>query len=137
MAHIAGGRSQKAPAQRMVDYVAKKMSNDLPSTSYIPGITNAPMHELLPSEINEPLRTAFGDFGKKMNGYYTEEAVILGVESRTSSPIRIPRDKVSMEHVQIANLYPCGEGAGYAGGILSAGIDGIKVAEALALDLLK
>lgn len=135
MAHIAGGRSQKAPAQRMVDYVAKKMSTDLPSTSYIPGITNAPMHELLPSEINDPLRTAFGDFGKKMKGYYTEEAVILGVESRTSSPIRIPRDKVSMEHVQIANLYPCGEGAGYAGGIVSSAMDGENAAEKIAQKL--
>ncbi|NPD46159.1 MULTISPECIES: NAD(P)/FAD-dependent oxidoreductase [unclassified Lentimicrobium] len=135
MAHVAGGRSQKAPAQRMVDYVAKKMSSDLPSTSYIPGISNAPMHELLPSEINEPLRKAFGDFGKKMKGYYTEEAIILGVESRTSSPIRIPRDKESMEHVQISNLYPCGEGAGYAGGIVSSAMDGENAAEKIAQKL--
>lgn len=135
MAHIAGGNSQKAPAQKMVDYVAKNMSSDLPSTSYIPGITNAPMHELLPTEINEPLRKAFGDFGKKMKGYYTEEAIILGVESRTSSPIRIPRDKVSMEHIQIANLYPCGEGAGYAGGIVSSAMDGENAAEKIAQKL--
>ncbi len=135
MAHIAGGRSQKAPAQRMVDYVAKNMSKDLPSTSYIPGVTNAPMHELLPAEINNPLRKAFGDFGKKMRGYYTDEAIILGVESRTSSPIRIPRDKDSMEHVQIANLYPCGEGAGYAGGIVSSAMDGENAADRIAKKL--
>lgn len=132
MAHVAGGRSQKAPAQRMVDYVQKKMSSDLPSTSYIPGVTNAPMHELMPPEINNPLRTAFKDFGKKMRGYYTDEAIILGVESRTSSPIRIPRDRMSMEHVQIANLYPCGEGAGYAGGIVSSAMDGENAAEKIA-----
>jgi len=129
MAYIAGGKSQKAPAQRMIDYVNNKMSHDLPKTSYIPGVTNAPMHELMPKEINGPLRQAFGDFGKKMKGYYSEEAIILGVESRTSSPIRIPRDKESMEHVQISNFYPCGEGAGYAGGIVSSAMDGENAAD--------
>ncbi|NOR87981.1 MAG: FAD-binding protein [Bacteroidales bacterium] len=129
MAHIAGGRSQKAPAQRMIDYVQKRMSKDLPKTSYIPGVTNAPMHELMPSHINEPLRKAFVDFGKKMKGYYSEDAIILGVESRTSSPIRIPRDKTTMEHIRIANFYPCGEGAGYAGGIVSSAMDGENAAE--------
>lgn len=129
MAHIAGGKTQKAPAQRMVDYVSRKMSSSLPKTSYIPGITNAPMHELMPKYINEPLRKAFKDFDRKMQGYYSEEAVILGVESRTSSPIRIPRDKESMQHIQIGNLYPVGEGAGYAGGIVSSAMDGENAAE--------
>lgn len=129
MAHIAGGKSQKAPAQRMVDYVNKKMSRDLPKTSYVPGVTNAPMHELMPHYINAPLRKAFQDFGRKMRGYYTEEAIILGVESRTSSPIRIPRDKESMQHIQISNLYPVGEGAGYAGGIVSSAMDGENAAD--------
>lgn len=129
MAYIAGGKSQKAPAQRMIDYVNQKMSSDLPKTSYIPGVTNAPMHELMPKEVNGPLRQAFQDFGKKMKGYYSEEAIILGVESRTSSPIRIPRDKISMEHMEISNLYPCGEGAGYAGGIVSSAMDGENAAE--------
>jgi len=135
MAHIAGGKSQKAPAQKMIDYVRKRTSRKLLETSYIPGITNAPLHELLPQNINEPLRRAFRDFDKKMRGYYSDEAIILGVESRTSSPIRIPRDKNTMEHVQIANLYPCGEGAGYAGGIVSSAMDGenaaIRISEKL------
>ena len=129
MAYLAAGKSQQAPAQRMVDYVQKKMSQSLPKTSYIPGLTNAPLHELMPAEVNEPLRKAFIDFGKKKRGYYSDEAVILGVESRTSSPIRIPREKESMEHIQISNLYPCGEGAGYAGGIVSSAMDGENAAE--------
>ncbi len=129
MAHIAGGKSQKAPAQRMIDYVKRRMSSDLPKSSYVPGVTNAPMHELMPKYINEPLRKAFKDFGHKMRGYYSEEAIILGVESRTSSPLRIPRNKESMQHVQIANLYPVGEGAGYAGGIVSSAMDGENAAE--------
>lgn len=129
MAHIAGGNTQKAPAQRMVDYVSKKMSSNLPKTSYIPGVTNAPMHELMPKYINEPLRKAFKDFDRKMKGYYTADAILLGVESRTSSPIRIPRDRDSMQHIQIANLYPVGEGAGYAGGIVSSAMDGENAAE--------
>jgi len=128
MAYITGGNNQQAPAQRMVDYVQKRMSKELPKSSYIPGIVNAPLHDLLPKNINEPLRKAFKDFDYKMRGYYTQEAVILGVESRTSSPIRIPRDKESMEHVQIQNLYPCGEGAGYAGGIVSSAMDGENAA---------
>ncbi len=135
MAHIAGGGSQKAPAQKMIDYVRKRTSRNLRESSYIPGLTNAPLHELLPENINEPLRQAFRNFDKKMRGYYSDEAMILGVESRTSSPIRIPRDKTSMEHIQIANLYPCGEGAGYAGGIVSSAMDGenaaIRIAEKL------
>ncbi len=129
MAYKAAGQTQKAPAQRMIDYVQKKMSRNLPNTSYIPGLTNAPLHEFLPQNINEPLRKAFVDFDKKMRGYYSEEALIVGVESRTSSPIRIPRDKQTLQHIEIANLYPCGEGAGYAGGIVSSAMDGENVAE--------
>jgi len=128
MAFVTGGNNQQAPAQRMVDYVQKRMSKKLPKTSYILGVVNAPLHELLPQNINEPLRRAFKDFDRKMRGYYSEEAIILGVESRTSSPIRIPRDKVSLEHIQIKNLYPCGEGAGYAGGIVSSAMDGENIA---------
>ena len=128
MAFITGGNNQQAPAQRMVDYVQKRMSSKLPKTSYIPGVVNAPLHELLPQNINEPLRQAFKDFDRKMRGYYSEDAIILGVESRTSSPIRIPRNKMSLEHIQIKNLYPCGEGAGYAGGIVSSAMDGENVA---------
>ena len=129
MAYKAAGNSQKAPAQRMIDFVQKQMSNKLPNTSYIPGLTNAPLHELLPQNINEPLRKAFVDFDKKMRGYYSEEAIIVGVESRTSSPIRIPRDKQTLQHIEIANLYPCGEGAGYTGGIVSSAMDGENIAE--------
>ena len=132
MAFQAAHNSQKAPAQRMVDYVQKKISRNLPDTSYIPGLTNAPLHELMPKNINQALRLAFKDFGKKMHGYYSDEALIVGVESRTSSPIRIPRDKTSMEHIQIMNLYPCGEGAGYAGGIVSSAMDGENAANKIA-----
>jgi uncharacterized FAD-dependent dehydrogenase len=133
MAFKAANNTQKAPAQRMIDYVQKKMSKSLAETSYIPGLTNAPLHELMPTNINEALRKGFMDFGKKMRGYYSEEAIIVGVESRTSSPIRIPRDKESMEHVEIAHLYPCGEGAGYAGGIVSSAMDGENAAHKIAL----
>ena len=134
-AYLAGGENQTAPAQRMVDFVNKKFSNTLPNTSYIPGIKSAPLHELLPSALSSRLREAFQTFGNKMKGYYTDEAIILGVESRTSSPLRIPRNKESMEHIQIENLFPVGEGAGYAGGIVSSAIDGynasMKIAEKL------
>ena len=129
MAHVAGGKSQKAPAQRMIDYVNKRMSADLPENSYLPGVTNAPLHDLMPKYINEPLRKAFRDFGAKMRGYYAHDAIILGVESRTSSPIRIPRNSETMEHIEIAQLYPVGEGAGYAGGIVSSAMDGENAAE--------
>ncbi len=129
MAYTAGGERLKAPAQRMIDYVEKRNSTDLPKrSSYYPGTNNSPLHEWLPQYINEPLRQAFKDFGRKMKGYYTEEAVIIGVESRTSSPVRIPRHKDSMQHIQISNLYPCGEGAGYAGGIVSSAMDGENAA---------
>ena len=125
------GSTQAAPAQRMVDFVKKKVSSQLNDTSYQPGLVSTSMNEVLPDFIHERLRTAFKAFGKKMKGYYTNEAQIVGVESRTSSPVRIPRDRQSCEHVQIKGLFPCGEGAGYAGGILSAAMDGEKCADAL------
>lgn len=124
LAFKAGGGNQTAPAQRMIDFVDKKFSTTLPNTSYIPGIKSASLHEILPAALSTRLSEAFQTFGKKMQGYYSKEAVILGVESRTSSPLRIPREKDSMEHIQIKNLYPVGEGAGYAGGIVSSAIDG-------------
>jgi hypothetical protein len=131
MAWAAGGETQAAPAQRMVDFANGKFSNTLNDCSYIPGINSAPLHELLPSIIGDRLQKGFKAFGRKMDGYYTNEANILGVESRTSSPIRIPRNEELLYHPQITNLYPCGEGAGYAGGIVSAAIDGERCAEAI------
>ena len=122
---------QVAPAQRMVDFVNKKTSSKLNTTSYQPGLHSLPLHEILPQSISPYLSESFKVFGKKMKGYMTNEANIIGVESRTSSPVNIPRDKETLEHIQIKNLYPCGEGAGYAGGIVSAAIDGIKCAERL------
>ena len=115
----------------MVDFVNKKTSSKLNATSYQPGLHSLPLHEILPQSISPYLSESFKVFGKKMKGYLTNEANIVGVESRTSSPINIPRDKETLEHIQIKNLYPCGEGAGYAGGIVSAAIDGIKCAERL------
>jgi len=127
-----GDGSQKAPAQRLVDFVAKKISNNLPKTSYIPGIYAAPVHDLLPDFVYEHLQKGVQEFGRKMKGYYTNEAVVVGIESRTSSPIRIPRNKVTYMHEDVLGLFPCGEGAGYAGGIISAALDGQNVAKAVA-----
>ncbi|MBC7473168.1 MAG: FAD-binding protein, partial [Candidatus Sericytochromatia bacterium] len=126
-----GGITQQAPAQRMTDFINKKVSDTLPNTSYIPGIVSAPLHDILPKFLSERLIIGLTDFGKKMNGYLTESANIIAVESRTSSPVKIPRDKDSLMHTQIKNLYPCGEGAGYAGGIVSAAVDGQNVAQAI------
>ena len=121
--------SLKAPAQRMMDFCRRIPSSGLPQTSYHPGAANAPLHELLPEHVSLRLKYAFPEIGnKKMHGYYTNEALLLGVESRTSSPVRIPRDPETLEHTQIAGLYPCGEGAGYAGGIVSSALDGINCA---------
>ena len=120
---------QVAPAQRMVDFVNKKTSNNLNKTSYQPGILSQPMHEILPKSIYNSLSESFKVFGKKMKGYLSNEANIIGLESRTSSPLLIPRNKENLQHIRVKNLYPCGEGAGYAGGIVSAAIDGKKVAE--------
>ncbi len=129
--------TQAAPAQRMVDFVKGKVSTNLPETSYQPGLVSTQLAEILPSKIVHVLSEGVKKFGKKMKGYYTNEAQLIGVESRTSSPVRIPRDKESLEHVQIANLYPCGEGAGYAGGIISAAVDGQLCATAIKLKLNK
>jgi len=130
-----GGSNLAAPAQRLVDFCNYKVSNNLPDCSYIPGVTSANLRDVLPAFIHERLRDGLIAFGKKMKGYYTNEAVLVATESRTSSPVRIPRDGTTLQHPQIQNLYPCGEGAGYAGGIVSAAMDGEKVAEAIALQL--
>jgi uncharacterized FAD-dependent dehydrogenase len=127
----AGGGHLKAPAQRMTDFVRKKTSQDFPDCSYLPGINSALLHEVLPGEIYGPLAKAFLSFGKKMKGYFTEEAIVVATESRTSSPVRIPRDNETLQHIQIKGLFPCGEGAGYAGGIISAAMDGTRVAIAV------
>ena len=128
-AFAAGGGRFVAPAQRMADFVARRSSTDLPACSYLPGIHPVPLKEVLPGFIYEDLRHGFEAFGKKMKGYFTNEAVIVATESRTSSPVRIPRDPETLRHPQISNLFPCGEGAGYAGGIVSAAMDGEKVAD--------
>jgi uncharacterized FAD-dependent dehydrogenase len=127
-----GDGSQQAPAQRLTDFVHQKLSSNLPKTSYIPGVYAAPLHKLLPENIYTYLRQGIKDFGQKMRGYYTEEAVVVGTESRTSAPVRIPRDNVTLMHEQVTGLFPCGEGAGYAGGIISAAMDGQNVAKAVA-----
>lgn len=124
-----GGGKFVAPAQRMADFTQKKLSQSLPACSYLPGINSAALNEALPSFVYNSLQQAFIAFGKKMKGYFTNEAVVVGTESRTSSPIRIPRLPGTLEHPQIKGLYPCGEGAGYAGGIVSAAMDGEKVVE--------
>jgi uncharacterized FAD-dependent dehydrogenase len=129
IAFHAGGRTQTAPAQRLVDFVDGKLSSELNETSYQPGLNSAPMHSLLPKIIGSRLRKGFAAFGQKMHGYYTNEANIIGVESRTSSPVNIPR-KDNLEHPEIEGLFPCGEGGGYAGGIVSAAMDGERCAEA-------
>ncbi|MGB0868472.1 MAG: NAD(P)/FAD-dependent oxidoreductase [Flavobacteriales bacterium] len=130
-AWIAGGKSQKAPAQRMTDFCENKFSNALNEGSYIPGLTSTKLDEVLPSFVSERLKSGFKAFGRKMKGYYTQEANVVGVESRTSAPISIPRNKETLEHPQVKGLYPCGEGAGYAGGIISAALDGIRCAQAI------
>ncbi|NOZ45832.1 MAG: FAD-binding protein [Chlorobi bacterium] len=137
MAWLNSGSGQTAPAQRIVDFVDGKLSADLPETSYQPGIVSSPLHFWLPEIIGTRLRQALKLFNNKMRGYLTNEAVMLGVESRTSSPVRIPRDKESLEHVQIKGLYPAGEGAGYAGGIVSSAIDGERCAEKVAEKIKK
>lgn len=129
----AGNGGQSAPAQRLGDFVKGINSSSLAPTSYHPGISPAPLHELLPAMIADRLRQAFRMFDDQMKGFLTNEANILAVESRTSSPVRIPRNEETLEHVQITNLYPCGEGAGYAGGIISSAIDGDRCAIAISL----
>jgi len=129
LAFTSGGRTQTAPAQRLTDFVDGKLSSDLNPTSYQPGLNSAPLHSLLPKLIGSRLRQGFKSFGKKMNGYLTSEANIVGVESRTSSPVSIPRNE-QLEHPVVKGLFPCGEGGGYAGGIVSAAMDGERCAEA-------
>lgn len=131
-AYEMGGGSQTAPAQRLTDFVSGRLSASLPATSYQPGTKSVHLNEVLPEFIAHRLRYAFKSFGKKMKGYMSNEAVVLGVESRTSSPVQIPREKETNEHITLKRLFPCGEGAGYAGGIISAAIDGERCAEGLA-----
>jgi len=128
----AGGKTQRVPAQRMIDFVEGRVSSNFPKTSYQPGIVAADLNEVLPPMIAKRLRKAFLAFGKKMKGYYTNEAVLHAPESRTSSPVSIPRNPDTLEHIEVKGLYPCGEGAGYAGGIISAAIDGINCVDAIA-----
>jgi uncharacterized FAD-dependent dehydrogenase len=130
LAFTAGGGNLVAPAQRMVDFVENRISKDLPVNSYLPGTKSTALNEILPGWINERLRKALPVFGRKMKGYYTNEAILVGVESRTSSPVKVPRDRETLQHPQVTGLFPCGEGAGYAGGIISAAIDGINCASA-------
>jgi len=131
-AFTAGGGKFVAPAQRMVDFSRKKLSADLPGCSYQPGIIAAPLNEVLPEFIYDALAKGFVAFGKKMKGYFTNEAVVVATESRTSSPVKIPRDAEKLTHPQLTNLYPCAEGAGYAGGIVSAAMDGERIARQIA-----
>jgi uncharacterized FAD-dependent dehydrogenase len=131
-AFTAGGGRQTAPAQDMVDFVNKKTGATLPPCSYTPGIRATALDEVLPAFVYQSLQEAFKTFGKKMRGWLTNEAVVLATESRTSSPVRIPRHPVTLNHPQLKNLFPAGEGAGYAGGIVSAAMDGERVATVLA-----
>ncbi len=128
---IAAGKTQKVPAQRMIDFVNGVVSNDFPKTSYQPGIASVDLNSVLPSLLSKRLKKAFQAYGKKMKGYYTNEAVLHAPESRTSSPVLIPRNTETLEHIEISGLYPCAEGAGYAGGIISAAIDGINCVDAI------
>lgn len=127
-------QNQFAPAQRLLDFVEGKDSKDLPACSYLPGVVPARVDLIFPQEISSRLKKAFRAFGKKMKDYLSNEAIVVAVESRTSSPVRIPRDKQNYQHIEIKNFYPCGEGAGYAGGIVSAAIDGINCATAIKIN---
>lgn len=132
-----GGHTQRAPAQRLADFVSGDSSGSLPKVSYFPGVTASPLHSWMPKAIGRRLRDGFRFFGQLMNGYLTNDAVVLGVESRTSSPVRIPRDPEKLHHIRISGLYPCGEGSGYSGGIVSSAVDGMKAAEAIAKEISK
>lgn len=132
--HLAG-QTQKVPAQRMIDFTKSKVSADIPKTSYVPGTTSVELGQVFPGFLTQIMRQGFQEFGKSMRGYLTNEAILHAPESRTSSPVRIPRDPMTLEHLQIKGLYPCGEGAGYAGGIISAAIDGEKCALMIAESL--
>ncbi len=130
-AFLAGGGNQVAPAQRMIDFINGKTSTDLPANSYMPGTKSVNLDEILPDFISKSLKLALPLFGKKMKGYLSNDAILVGVESRTSSPIRIPRDSKTLQHNEVEGLYPCAEGAGYAGGIISAAIDGMNCVNAI------
>lgn len=134
-AYQAGGGGFVAPAQRMVDFCNNKVAATLPECSYVPGVVSTDLRSVLPPFVMRSLQQGFKNFGKKMRGYYTNDAIVVATESRTSSPVRIPRDAETLQHPQIAGLYPCGEGAGYAGGIVSAAMDGEKVAAAISVVL--
>jgi uncharacterized FAD-dependent dehydrogenase len=127
----AAGKTQQVPAQRLIDFIEGKVSKDFPKTSYHPGIVSVDLNKVLPELLTKRLKKAFVAFGKKMKGYYTNQAVIHAPESRTSSPVLIPRDATTLSHPEVSGLYPCGEGAGYAGGIMSAAIDGINCVDAI------
>ena len=118
-----------------IDFVNNKSSSTLPNSSYLPGTVSRNLNEILPNYVAKSLQGAMKAFGKKMNGYYSNEAILLATESRTSSPVRIPRNKETFEHIQIKGLYPCAEGAGYAGGIVSAAMDGENCAKAIGMSL--
>lgn len=135
--YINGNSRQTAPAQRMKDFVDKKMSADLPASSYPPGLVSSPLHFWIPEFITHRLREGFKVFGRSAKGFLTNDAVMIGMETRTSAPVRIPRDRESLSHPIVSGLYPCGEGAGFAGGIVSAAIDGERCAEALVNKYLK
>lgn len=135
-AWIEGGKTQTAPAQRLVDFVEGRISDDLPNTSYSPGITSVDLKTVLPDFIHQALQKGFREFDKSMRGYLTNEAVVHAPESRTSSPVSIPRDYKTLQHVRIKGLYPCGEGAGYSGGIVSAAMDGIKCAKKISENVM-
>lgn len=128
----AGNMKQTAPAQRMLDFVKRKLSYDLPASSYAPGLISSPLHFWMPEPVVTRLQKGFERFGQISHGFLTNDAILIGVETRTSSPVRIIRDNVTLQHVRIQGLFPCGEGAGYAGGIVSAGIDGERCAEGVA-----
>ena len=132
LAWLQGGRRQTAPAQRMTDFVNRRLSYDLPKTSYAPGVVSTPIHFWMPPFVSKRLAQGFLNFGKSSHGFLTADALMIGVETRTSSPVRIVRDRDTLQHVRLKGLFPCGEGAGYAGGIVSAGIDGERCAEMLA-----
>ncbi|MGL4581852.1 MAG: NAD(P)/FAD-dependent oxidoreductase, partial [Flavobacterium sp.] len=127
-AFLLAGETQRVPAQRMVDFSQSKVSSSIPKTSYVPGTTSTELGEVFPGFLTQIMREGFQEFGKSMKGYFTNEAILHAPESRTSSPVRIPREDYTLVHPQIKGLYPCGEGAGYAGGIVSAAIDGEKCA---------
>jgi len=129
----AAGKTQKVPAQCLKDFIDGKVSTSFPRSSYLPGITSVDLNTILPPFISKRLKKGFIEFGKKMNGFLTNDAVLHAPESRTSSPVQIPRDEVTLEHPDAKGLYPCAEGAGYAGGIISAAIDGMKCVAAIKL----